>query len=56
MTPLQTTLPGDYPTEVTSSEGDTVLIVQAFAFTKYLGRIKVQFCPQNTTNLREAFK
>jgi len=41
--PNSNRIEGDYPTEVTSSEGDTVLIVQAFAFTKYLGHIKVNF-------------
>jgi len=34
---------GPYPTVVTNKEGRKALVVQAFAFTKYLGHIKLQF-------------
>ncbi len=34
---------GPYPTEVTSPGGDTVLIVSAYEWGKYLGRINVTF-------------
>ena len=32
---------GDYPTVVTNKVNQTVLVVQALAFTKYLGHLKV---------------
>ena len=35
-------LPGPYPTVVKTEAGNTVLIVQAMAFTKYLGHMKVK--------------
>ena len=39
---INDTSPGPYPTVVKSGSGSTVLIVQAMAFTKYLGHIKVE--------------
>ena len=39
---MNDTPPGPYPTVVKSGSGNTVLIVQAMAFTKYLGHIKVE--------------
>ena len=36
------TFPGPYPTVVKTEAGNTVLIVQAMSFTKYLGHIKVK--------------
>ncbi|XP_060657702.1 protein 5NUC-like [Drosophila nasuta] len=34
---------GPYPTTVTQSSGKKVPVVQAYAYTKYLGKLKVQF-------------
>ncbi|ETN61123.1 apyrase [Anopheles darlingi] len=34
---------GDYPVEVTNSDGHKVLITQAYAFGKYVGRLTVYF-------------
>lgn len=34
---------GDYPTVITQSTGKRVPIVQAYAFSKYLGRLNVEF-------------
>ena len=34
---------GDYPTMVTQASGRTVPVVQAYAFGKYLGNLKVTF-------------
>lgn len=41
---------GDYPTVVTNVEGNKVLVVQAFAFSKYLGHIKVNFTDEGVVN------
>jgi len=41
--PSNNEIEGPYPTVVKSGSGNTVLIVQAMAFTKYLGHIKVNF-------------
>jgi 2',3'-cyclic-nucleotide 2'-phosphodiesterase / 3'-nucleotidase / 5'-nucleotidase len=46
-----TTLPnsdaavGPYPTPVTAGDGSTVLVVQAFQWGRYLGRLNVRFTP-----------
>lgn len=37
---------GDYPTSVTQSNGKVVPVVQAYAYTKYLGYIHVEFDDQ----------
>ena len=34
---------GDYPTVVKQDSGDEVLVVQAFAYGKYLGFLQVEF-------------
>ena len=39
---INDTSPGPYPTVVKTEAGNTVLIVQAMSFTKYLGHIKVK--------------
>jgi len=41
--PSTNTIEGPYPTVVKTEAGNTVLIVQAMSFTKYLGHIKVRF-------------
>jgi len=41
--PSNNRIAGNYPTVVTSILGAKVLVLQAFAFTKYLGHIKVNF-------------
>ena len=41
--PSNNEIRGPYPTVVTNIEGKKVLVVQAFAFTKYLGHIKLNF-------------
>eukprot|EP00092_Neocalanus_flemingeri_P105137 GFUD01134718.1.p1 GENE.GFUD01134718.1~~GFUD01134718.1.p1 ORF type:complete len:573 (+),score=142.63 GFUD01134718.1:442-2160(+) len=49
--PSNNEIEGPYPTVVTNTLGQTVLVVQAFAFTKYLGHIKVNF--SNTGQVTE---
>merc|ERR1719400_1971422 len=43
LNPGNNKIEGPYPTVVNNKAGNTVLIVQAMAFTKYLGHIKVKF-------------
>merc|ERR1711892_14247 len=41
--PSNNAIKGPYPTVVKNDDGHDVLVVQAFAFTKYLGHIRVEF-------------
>ena len=41
--PSNNEIAGPYPTIVENTKGKKVLVVQAYAFTKYLGQIKVNF-------------
>jgi len=48
--PSNNEIEGPYPTVVKNSKGQNVLVVQAFAFTKYLGQIKVNFTEAGEVN------
>ncbi|XP_017835942.1 protein 5NUC-like isoform X1 [Drosophila busckii] len=44
--PVNDLVEGDYPTVITRSNGQQVPVLQAFAYTKYLGRINLEFDEQ----------